>query len=71
MRVLDSVTVIKVKPKLLTGKYKIGQHMSPLDRIELAQKIFKRNSPTARETLRIMGFDITENGLKMVDEPIW
>jgi nitroimidazol reductase NimA-like FMN-containing flavoprotein (pyridoxamine 5'-phosphate oxidase superfamily) len=71
MRVLDSVTVIRVKPKLLTGKYKIGQHMSPLDRIELAQKIFKRNSPTARETLRIMGFDITENGLKMVDEPIW
>ena len=71
MRVLDSVTVIKVKPKLLTGKYKIGQHMSPLDRIELAQKILKRNSPTARETLRIMGFDITENGLKMVDEPIW
>lgn len=71
MRVLDSVTVIKVKPKLLTGKYKIGQHMPPSDRLDLAQKIFKRNSPTARETLRIMGFEITENGLKMIEEPLW
>lgn len=71
MRVLDSVAVIKVTPKILTGKYKIGQHMSSLDRLDLAQKILKRNSPSAKETLKIMGFEVTDNGLKMVEEPSW
>lgn len=71
MRVLDGVAVIKVTPETLHGKYKIGQHLSPKDRINLAQKIFKRNSPSAKETLKIMGFEITENGLKMTDNPIW
>ena len=71
MRVLNSVAVIKVMPKLLTGKYKIGQHMSSLDRHDLAQKILKRNSPTSKETLKIMGFEITDDGLKMVEEPSW
>jgi hypothetical protein len=40
-------------------------------RKDLAQKILERNLPTAKETLKIMGFEITENGLQMVDEPIW
>ena len=71
MRVLDGVAVIKVTPKLLTGKYKIGQHMAQLERLDLAQKILKRNSPSAKETLRIMGFEITDRGLKMVEEPTW
>jgi len=71
MRVLDGVAIIKVTPKLLTGKYKIGQHMPPLDRLDIAQKILKRNSPSAKETLRIMGFEITEQGLEMVEEPSW
>ena len=71
MRVLDSVAVIKIIPKLLTGKYKIGQHMTPQDRLDLAQKILKRNSPTSKDTLKIMGFEITENGLKMIEEPVW
>jgi hypothetical protein len=31
----------------------------------------KRNSPTAKDTLKIMGFEITKNGLQMVDEPVW
>jgi len=71
MRVLDAVSVIKVTPQTLHGKYKIGQHMRPDDRLSLAQKILKKNSPTARETVKIMGFEITDSGLKMVDEPIW
>lgn len=71
MRVLDGVAVIKIIPKSLHGKYKIGQHMSPLDRLELAQKIFKKNSPSAKDTLKIMGFEITDNGLKMIEDPIW
>jgi nitroimidazol reductase NimA-like FMN-containing flavoprotein (pyridoxamine 5'-phosphate oxidase superfamily) len=71
MKVLDAVAVFKIIPIILQGKYKIGQHISPQDRLDLAQKIFKKNSPTAKETLKIMGFQITDDGLKMIDEPIW
>ena len=71
MNVLDSVVVIKVIPDTLHGKYKIGQHIRTKSRIDLAEKILKRNSPTTQETLKIMGFEITENGLQMVDEPVW
>ncbi|MDH3277078.1 MAG: pyridoxamine 5'-phosphate oxidase family protein [Nitrosopumilus sp.] len=71
MRVLDAVAVIKFTPVTLYGKYKIGQHISPSDRLDLAEKILKKNSPTAKETLKIMGFKITNEGLKMIDEPIW
>ncbi len=71
MRVLDAVSVIKVSPQSLHGKYKIGQHMRPDDRLDLAEKILKKNSPSAQETLKIMGFEITNTGLKMTDEPKW
>ena len=71
MNVLDSVAVIKVIPKSLHGKYKIGQNLNLDVRMDLAQKILERNSPTAKETLKIMGFEITDNGLQMVDEPKW
>lgn len=71
MRVLDGVAVIKVVPEILHGKYKIGQHLNPLDRTDLAQKILKRNSPSARDTLRIMGFEIIDGGLRMVEDPVW
>ena len=71
MRVLDGVAVIKIIPEVLHGKYKIGQHMHAADRIELAQKILKKNSSSAKETLKIMGFEITNDGLRMVDEPVW
>lgn len=71
MRVLDGVAVIKVIPETLHGKYKIGQHMQASDRMELAKKILKKNSPSAKETLKIMGFEITSDGLEMIDEPLW
>lgn len=71
MRVLDAVAVIKVVPQTLHGKYKIGQNLSPKDRTDLAQKILERNSATSKSTLKIMGFEVTEEGLKMVDEPVW
>jgi len=71
MEVLDEVTVIKVTPQTIHGKYKIGQNMNSTDRMDLAQKILKRNSPSAKQTLKIMGFEVTDDGLKMVDEPVW
>ena len=66
MRVLDAVSVIKVTPKTLHGKYKIGQHMRSDDRLNLAQKILKKNSHSALKTLKIMGFEVTDSGLKMI-----
>lgn len=71
MKVLDGVAVIKIIPEILHGKYKIGQHMHPEDRLELAKKILKKNSPSAKETLKVMGFEITNDDLKMVKEPLW
>jgi len=71
MQVLDAVTVIKVTPQTIHGKYKIGQDMSSVDRMDLAKKILQRNSPSSKQTLKIMGFEVTDDGLKMVDEPVW
>ena len=71
MRVLDAVSVIKIIPQTLHGKYKIGQNMNSKDRMNLAQKILKKNSPTAKNTLKIMGFEEIDCELRMVDEPVW
>ena len=71
MRVLDAVSVIKVTPKTLHGKYKIGQNMNSNDRMILAKKILEKNSSTAKTTLKIMGFEEINGGLRMIDEPRW
>lgn len=71
MAVIDEVAVIKIIPQTMRGKYKIGQHMSKDVRGKLAKKILARNTPTSKETLRIMGFEVVENDAKMVDEPDW
>ena len=60
MPVLDHAAVIKVIPKEMNGKYKIGQNMNEKDRIDIANKILERNSSTSRETLEIMGFGIKD-----------
>jgi len=69
--VLDEVAIIKIIPNSIKGKYKIGQHMDSGSRAILAQKILEKNSSTANDTLKVMGFEITDNGLKMTDEPVW
>ncbi len=71
MEVLDEVAIIKITPDSMRGKYKIGQNLQAGARMELAKKILERNSATAKETLKIMGFKITDKGLEMRDEPIW
>ncbi len=71
MEVLDEVAIIKVTPESMRGKYKIGQNLQKKERVELAKKILERNSTTAKETLRIMGFKVTDSGLQMVDDPVW
>jgi len=71
MEVVDEVAIIKVEPDSFRGKYKIGQNLQTRERIELAEKILERNTSSAKKTLKVMGFEVTEDGLKMVDEPLW
>ena len=60
MNVLEAVSVIKIIPKEMNGKYKIGQNMPKQERIELAEHILNKNSKTALDTLEIMGFVVNE-----------
>ena len=71
MNVLKEVEVIKIIPESLRGKYKIGQNMDMKSRIDLAKQILERNSPTAKETLDIMGFKIIDDELKLIDDTPW
>ena len=71
MPVVDHVAIIKINPDSLRGKYKIGQNLQKDDRKDLAQKIFLKNSKTAKDTLEIMGFGIDNGKLVMNDEPVW
>ena len=71
MDVLKEVEVIKIIPESLRGKYKIGQNMDMKSRIDLAKQILERNSPTAKETLDIMGFKMVDSNLKLVDNVPW
>ena len=71
MDVLDATAVIKIIPKEMNGKYKIGQNMSKEEKIDLANKIKDRNSKTSRETLAIMGFVIHDDELVMKEDVEW
>ena len=71
MDVLKGVEVIKIVPESLRGKYKIGQNMDMKSRIDLARQILERNSHTAKETLDVMGFEIIDNELELVDDNPW
>ncbi|WP_268543257.1 pyridoxamine 5'-phosphate oxidase family protein [Candidatus Nitrosotenuis cloacae] len=71
MPVVEEVAVIKVVPHEMRGKYKVGQHMDKNARISLAENILRRNSDTARRTLKLMGFEVVENKVKMIEDPQW
>ena len=71
MEVLNEVAVIKIVPMTLRGKYKIGQGLRHEERIELGGKILERNSATAKETLEIMGFSVSDNGIKLEKDVNW
>ena len=71
MDVLNEVAGIKIVPMTLRGKYKIGQGLRHEERIELGEKILERNSATAKETLEIMGFSVSDNGIKLEKDVNW
>lgn len=71
MHVVDEVAIIKVIPQTMRGKYKVGQHLDKKARLALAKSILERNSPTAKNTVRLMGVKQTKEGLEIVEEPRW
>ena len=71
MDVLDATAVIKVTSEKMNGKYKIGQNMSKEEKIELATKILDKNSKTAKETVKIMGFVMKNDKLVMKEDVEW
>lgn len=71
MGVVDHVSIIRVTPESMRGKYKIGQHMGRERRQRLAQSILERNSATARATLEVMGFEVEGGRAVMREEPSW
>ncbi|HEY9398731.1 MAG TPA: pyridoxamine 5'-phosphate oxidase family protein [Nitrososphaeraceae archaeon] len=66
------VTVLKVEPDQIRGKYKIGQHWIPRYRLKMARNIIQREAEDdARRILNLMGIEIMKNGdLKVIKEPI-
>jgi hypothetical protein len=71
MHVVDEVTIIKVVPETMRGKYKIGQHLDKKTRLLLANLILKRNTPTAKNTVKTMGIKQTGNGLEISEDILW
>ena len=65
------VTVLKVVPDQIRGKYKIGQHWIPRYRLKMARNIIQREAADdARRILKIMGIEIMNNGdLRVIKEP--
>jgi uncharacterized protein len=69
---VHDVAIIKVIPRDMRGKYKIGQHWARPYRLKMARNILEREGrENARPILRIMGIDITasEEILHVLEEP--
>ncbi len=71
MHVVDEVAIIKVVPETMRGKYKIGQHLDKKTRLLLANLILKRNTPTAKNTIKTMGIKQTVGGLEISEDILW
>jgi nitroimidazol reductase NimA-like FMN-containing flavoprotein (pyridoxamine 5'-phosphate oxidase superfamily) len=52
-----NLAIIKVKPVVMTGKYKLGQQWPIEYRRYIAKRILERGTPTAVDTVTLMGFD--------------
>lgn len=68
---VKEVTVLKVVPEQMRGKYKIGQHWAPQYRLKMARNIVQREpNEDAKKILKIMGIEMMGNGeLTIIREP--
>jgi nitroimidazol reductase NimA-like FMN-containing flavoprotein (pyridoxamine 5'-phosphate oxidase superfamily) len=69
---VHEVAIIRINPKGMRGKYKIGQHWARPYRLKMARNIIDREGlENARPILQIMGIGITAGGssLQVNEEP--
>jgi nitroimidazol reductase NimA-like FMN-containing flavoprotein (pyridoxamine 5'-phosphate oxidase superfamily) len=69
---VHEVTVVKVIPKDMRGKYKIGQHWAPPYRLKMARNIIEREGlENAVPILGMMGIHVKDGGagLLIKEEP--
>jgi nitroimidazol reductase NimA-like FMN-containing flavoprotein (pyridoxamine 5'-phosphate oxidase superfamily) len=65
------VSVLKVVPDQIRGKYKIGQHWAPQYRVKMARNIVQRETnDVATQVLKIMGIQIVNGELRIIKEPV-
>lgn len=69
---VHEVAVIKIVPKEMRGKYKIGQHWAPAYRLKIAKYITEREGKQYAETiLNTMGVSISPDGRLIIrEEPL-
>jgi uncharacterized protein len=69
---VHEVAVIKIVPKEMRGKYKIGQHWAPTYRLKIAKHITEREGKQYAETiLNTMGISISPDGRLIIrEEPL-
>ena len=69
---VHEVAVIKIVPKEMRGKYKIGQHWAPAYRLKMAKHIIEREEKQYAETiLNTMGISISPDGRLIIrEEPL-
>src|SRR5918996_808815 len=66
-----AVSVIKVIPNDIRGKYKVGQHWTPNYRLRMAEKIIKREGIVkSGKILDIMGLEVRSGKLYIKREPV-
>jgi uncharacterized protein len=71
MHSVQEVTVIKLIPNNMKGKYKIGQQWTPSYRLKIAKNILTREKENAKLIFDVMGIEILENKyLKIKKEPV-
>jgi uncharacterized protein len=72
MRSVRAVSVIKIVPQDIRGKYKIGQHWTPNYRLKIAEKIRRREGIiNFKQILNIMGLEEDPTGkLYVKREPV-
>jgi uncharacterized protein len=69
---VHEVAVIKIVPKEMRGKYKIGQHWASAYRLKMAKHIIEREEKQYAETiLNTMGISISPDGRLIIrEEPL-
>jgi predicted FMN-binding regulatory protein PaiB len=71
MHSVQEVTVIKLIPNNMKGKYKIGQQWTPSYRLKIAKNILTREKENAKLIFDVMEIEILENKyLKIKKEPV-